>query len=218
MVIKERVIMWDWNGTLLDDAEVCLTTMNVMLELRGLPTINLETYKELFSFPVIEYYKKIGFDFHKESFENLSVEFIDSYAENLDSANIVPGAEHVLKLLLDLGKENVIISAMKQDMLDHSVIEKGIESCFKDIMGADDIYAAGKAALALDYVKEKNLLAEDILFIGDTTHDYEVAEEIGCRCILMADGHQSEERLKATGAEVLPALTSLLPYIIPKSS
>lgn len=218
MFIKERVIMWDWNGTLLNDAEVCLTTMNAMLELRKLPTISLDTYKEIFSFPVIEYYKKIGFDFQIEGFENLSVEFMDSYTRNLNTAFLVSGVEQVLRLMTDLKKENIIISAMKKDMLHQSVKEKGIESWFKDIMGISNIYAAGKTALALDYVKQRNLSAEDILFIGDTTHDYEVAREIGCRCILIADGHQSEERLKATGAEVLPALTALLPYIIAKSS
>lgn len=217
MIINEQIIIWDWNGTLLNDAEVCLTTMNKMLNLRDLPTINISTYKDLFNFPVEEYYQKIGFDFQKESFEKLSVEFIDAYTLNLNTAPIVSGAEQVLKLLTSLRKENVILSAMKQDMLSKSVQEKGIENYFRDILGISDIYAASKVSLALEYVKKRDLSPENILFIGDTIHDYEVADEIGSRCILIADGHQSEERLRATGAIVLPALTSLLPYILPKS-
>ncbi len=217
MFIKERVIVWDWNGTLLDDAEVCLSTMNTMLEQRNLPTINLRIYKEVFNFPVMEYYEKIGFDFQVESFEKLSLEFMDAYTASLSEAFIVPGAEQVLRILTSLRKENVIISAMRRDMLINSVKEKGIENYFKAIKGIHDIYAASKTSLALDYVKERNLSAEDILFIGDTIHDYEVATEIGSRCILIADGHQSEERLKATGAKVIPALTAFLPYILPKS-
>lgn len=217
MIINEQIIIWDWNGTLLNDAEVCLTTMNTMLELRDLPTINIDTYKEVFNFPVVEYYQKIGFDFQKESFEKLSVEFIDAYTLNLNTAPLVSGAEQVLRILTSQGKENVVLSAMKQDMLCKSVQEKGIENYFRDILGISDIYAASKVSLALDYVKKRGLSAENILFVGDTIHDYEVADEVGSRCILIADGHQSEERLRATGAIVLPALTSLLPFILPKS-
>jgi len=217
MIINEQIIIWDWNGTLLNDAEVCLSTMNTMLELRDLPTINIDTYKEVFNFPVEEYYQKIGFDFQKESFEKLSVEFIDAYTLNLNSAPLVSGAEQVLGILRSQRKENVILSAMKQDMLSISVHEKGIENYFRDILGINDIYAASKVSLALEYVKKRNVSAENILFIGDTIHDYEVADEIGSRCILIADGHQSEERLRATGAKVLPALTSLLSFILPKS-
>jgi phosphoglycolate phosphatase len=115
--MKEQVIVWDWNGTLLNDAEVCLTTMNNMLQLRNLQTIDIGTYKEIFNFPVKEYYKKIGFDFQKESFEELSVEFMDAYTMNLSAAYIVNGAKEVLGFLKSRKKENVIISAMKQDML-----------------------------------------------------------------------------------------------------
>ncbi|MBN2524106.1 MAG: HAD family hydrolase [Bacteroidales bacterium] len=215
--MKEQVIVWDWNGTLLNDAEVCLTTMNNMLQLRNLQTIDIGTYKEIFNFPVKEYYKKIGFDFQKESFEELSVEFMDAYTMNLSAAYIVNGAKEVLGFLKSRKKENVIISAMKQDMLHRSIREKGIEYFFDDIKGIDDIYAASKTSIAIQYVRERGLSSGDILFIGDTIHDYEVASEIGSECILIADGHQSEDRLKATGATVIPALTALLPHLFSKS-
>ena len=127
MIFEERTIIWDWNGTLLNDAEVCLTIMNTMLGERNLPAINLDTYKEIFSFPVEEYYKKIGFDFHQEKFEDLSVEFIEAYALKIGSAPMVEGAEQVLGVIASLNKESVILSAMKQDMLHKSVKDKGIE-------------------------------------------------------------------------------------------
>jgi phosphoglycolate phosphatase len=191
--------------------------MNTMLKIRRLPTIDIRTYKEVFSFPVIDYYEKIGFDFRTETFEELSIEFIDAYSANISSAKLVSGAEQLLGLLKDNGKENVIISAMKQEMLLRSVEERGILTYFRDIRGIGDIYAASKTSLAQDYVSDRGLSSGEILLIGDTTHDLEVAQAIGARCILIADGHQSEERLRATGAEVIPAFKELLPYILPKS-
>ncbi len=210
MFISQRIIFWDWNGTLLNDTATCLLTMNDMLLRRGMPTLTLDLYKEVFGFPVVDYYRKIGFDFDQESFERLSVEFIDTYNAALGSAQLVSGTIAVLDSFLQLEKRNIIISAMKHDMLLQSVREKGLERYFTDILGIDTIYAASKSAIAIDFVNRNKILPEEVLFIGDTTHDYEVAKEIGCQCILIADGHQTEERLKATGTVVISKLTDLL--------
>ena len=53
-----NVILWDWNGTLLDDVEVCIESMNSMLSKRKKPLLTREHYKEIFTFPVIDYYRK----------------------------------------------------------------------------------------------------------------------------------------------------------------
>ncbi|MBN1951416.1 MAG: HAD family hydrolase [Bacteroidales bacterium] len=217
MNIPERIIFWDWNGTLLDDAVTCLETMNKMLERRNMPVLNLELYKEVFGFPVIDYYQKIGFDFNRESFETLSVEFIKAYHEALSAAPLAGGVREILQHFREVGKQNLIISAMKHDMLIQSVSAHELDCYFDAILGIDNIYAASKSIMARDYVQKEGINPDDILFIGDTTHDFEVAEDLGCRCILIADGHQSEERLKTTGAIVLPSLLAMKDTIVPKS-
>lgn len=217
MLFEENIILWDWNGTLLDDAEACVSTMNNMLSRRGMQRLNMESYRELFGFPVIDYYSKLGFNFRQESFEKLSVEFIDAYTLELADASLAPFAEKVLHRLTEIGKQNIILSAMKKDMLINSVREKGVEQYFTEILGIDDIYAESKSHIALQYVSDKQVSPHDMVLVGDTVHDYEVALEIGCRCILVADGHQSEARLKATGAQVVATLVDLIPAIVPKS-
>ena len=217
MVITENVILWDWNGTLLDDAETCVSTMNGMLSKRSMRELSMDYYREIFGFPVIDYYSKIGFDFQQESYEQLSVEFIDAYTFGLSRANLAPHTEKVLHYFSGIGKQNIILSAMKKDMLNNSVQEKRVEQYFQEILGVDDIYAESKSYIARQYVSDKNISSSDIVLIGDTVHDYEVAQEVGCRCILVADGHQSEDRLKATGAEVVGTLIDLIPAIVLKS-
>jgi phosphoglycolate phosphatase len=175
-----------------------------------MPELTLELYKEVFSFPVIDYYRKIGFDLNKESFENLSVEFIDAYNQALGSAPLAASAVRVLDHFKKTGKINIIISAMKQDMLVKSVKSKNLEGYFSAILGIDDIYAASKSHIAIEYVESHGLKVDGMVLIGDTEHDYEVAEEIGCRCILISDGHQSEQRLLATGARVVSSLDDLI--------
>ena len=69
----KKSIIWDWNGTLLNDAELALFSINVMLKKRLLPTLSLPEYKQVFNFPVKDYYLRIGFDFEKESCTNMNV-------------------------------------------------------------------------------------------------------------------------------------------------
>jgi phosphoglycolate phosphatase len=211
MKLPEKIILWDWNGTLLNDTVICLDTMNDMLVRRGMPSLSLSLYKEIFGFPVVDYYRKVGFDFSKESFEQLSVEFIDSYNEALVSASLTHGTVEVLDYFQQMGKHNVILSAMQQDMLLKSVADKGLTKYFTDILGIATIYAASKSKIAADYLHNGGFSPENVVLIGDTTHDYEVAKHLACRCILIADGHQTVERLNNTGAEVINTLVDLLP-------
>ena len=62
-------IIWDWNGTLFDDANLCRDIINRMLHARGRATLDAQRYEEAFGFPVRDYYARIGFDFSEEPFE-----------------------------------------------------------------------------------------------------------------------------------------------------
>jgi phosphoglycolate phosphatase len=64
-----RNIIWDWNGTLLNDMVICIECMNTMLNKRSLPQLSSDHYREVFTFPVREYFLQIGFDFSTEDFE-----------------------------------------------------------------------------------------------------------------------------------------------------
>ena len=66
-------IIWDWNGTLLDDGWLFVDVMNTILKRRKMNTITLEKYREIFGFPVKNYYIKLGFDLEKEPFEDLGI-------------------------------------------------------------------------------------------------------------------------------------------------
>ena len=66
---NKKAIIWDWNGTLLDDVELCINSMNLLLKERNLQALTIDRYREIFTFPVKEYYQKAGFNFKTENFE-----------------------------------------------------------------------------------------------------------------------------------------------------
>jgi len=210
---ERTTIIWDWNGTLLDDAEICREAINLMLDKRKLPVLSLERYRDVFTFPVINYYKEVGFDFTKEEWEPVAMEFIDLYLSKLPACGLTPFAVESLEKFKQRGYRQAIISAMQHDALLKSVAELGIHNYFEFIGGIGDHYAHSKTDNALSYLGQSGLKPEQITLVGDTIHDSEVAAEIQCKCILVATGHQSFSRLLSTGMQVIHNLSELDPEL-----
>lgn len=210
---KVKAIVWDWNGTLLNDVHICVDSINIMLDARNLPTLDYTSYRNVFGFPVREYYEKAGFNFFNEPFDVAAIQFIDIYRERLRRSHLFPEVFEVLAKITMLQLPQYILSAMEQQLLEISLTEKGIPHFFKFIAGNSDHYADGKLGSAKRL--QQIIVAEpnDILLVGDTIHDYEVAEEMGWQCVLISNGHQSEQRLHATGKPVLKSL-SILPEFL----
>lgn len=212
--LRIRHIVWDWNGTLLDDLELCLTALHELSRARGIPLVDLATYRERFTFPVIEYYKALGFDPSPEAFEQAAREWIKMYSENVYSAAaLYDGAVETLARLRDAGLRQCLISAHQHDMLLHAVNHFGVTQYFNTIRGLHNHYAESKADLGRQWLSETNPLQDSVLMIGDTLHDFEVAGELRVRCVLVAQGHQSESRLRATGAPVLASIRDVPAFL-----
>lgn len=208
-----NTIIWDWNGTLLNDTDICIESMNLLLQKRNHPVLTKDRYREIFTFPVRDYYMKAGFNFESESFDVIALEFMDLYFSRLPKANIFSEARQVLSIFQQRKITQVLISAMEHEALVNSVKEKALFKFFNYISGIEDHFAAGKTENAKKIVKELHLDLSKTLLIGDTIHDYEVANELGVQCLLVANGHQSIERLKNLSCEVVENLNMVTDII-----
>jgi phosphoglycolate phosphatase len=193
---KYNHVIWDWNGTLFNDVDLCAGIMNILLTQESLPNISIQKYKEIFTFPVIEYYKIAGHTFEKTSFEVLGKQFMDEYEERKGKCDLYTGVKDLLSKLQKRKIEQHLLSAYEQKSLNRILKHFLIEKYFRNIVGLDNIYAGGKIHLAkkLEAMIKANGSSGNILLIGDTIHDYEVAREINSDCILLSHGHQDEER------------------------
>jgi phosphoglycolate phosphatase len=210
---ENKIIIWDWNGTLLDDARICLYTINRMLRKRQLSELTMAAYREVFTFPVIRYYEAIGFDFTRESWDQAAMEFIRDYLDALPVCSLASGAKETLERFRAKGYRQAIVSAMEHDALLKSVNDLNISEYFDFIGGTGNHYGSGKTENAQNYLYKSGVNPSDITLIGDTLHDAEVARELNCHCILVAAGHQSSERLLQTGFPVIRSLNELELYI-----
>ena len=196
---------------MFNDVELCASIMNLLLEQESLPNISLKKYKEIFTFPVIEYYKIAGHTFENNSFEVLGKQFMVEYELRKNNCQLYPG---VIELLTGLKSKNIqlhLLSAYEQQSLNRIIEQYKIKNYFTNVVGLDNIYASGKVHLAkkLAEMIRSDGRDENILLIGDTIHDYEVAKEINSDCILISHGHQDEERLLKLDIPVVKNFTEL---------
>lgn len=200
--MKYKHIIWDWNGTLLDDTWLCVEGINKSLEKRSLQTITKEIYRKVFSFPVEDYYERLGFDFNKEPFEVAGDEFVAYYAKCFHKVKLHKQVSSALGALEIAGFSQSILSAGKQEYLDQWVKVHGLSEYFMIIRGIDNQYARGKIELGISFIKELPYEKDEIIMVGDTVHDSDVADAMGIDCLLIDHGHMGNKKLKTTGRKV----------------
>ncbi len=199
MSLGYDVILWDWNGTLLDDADYGMRIINDMLVARGKPARTRDDYARLFDFPVIRFYERVGFNFEEEPFEVTSSEFIERYYDAVYECPLQRGCLELLDHLRQGGIRQLVLSASRQDHLEQLVNHFGLQGYFEALLGIDTIHATGKVQRGVDWIRQSGLDASRVLLIGDTVHDAEVADQMGIDCWLVFGGHNPEDRLRRTG-------------------
>ena len=205
--------IWDWNGTLLNDVDIVIDAMNSLLKRRNLPLLDEENYKNIFTFPVKDYYAQLGFDFFVEPFEELATEYISEFNSQKYQFRLHPGVEEVLSFVSNMGISQSILSASKEQELIDAVSKLNIDGYFIRIAGLNNHYAVSKVERGKDLLAELGLKPDEVLLIGDTIHDCEVSEEIGCGCLLVCSGHQSYQRIKDCGASIIESISDVIDFI-----
>jgi phosphoglycolate phosphatase len=187
-------VLWDFNGTIIDDVQAGINSTNVLLARREMPTISgLDEYHEVFGFPIIGYYEKLGFDFSKESFEDLAIEWVEQYLKFVENSPLHNGIVEKLTEIKAAGIFQSVLSATELKMLTKQLTDLGIVDLFDEIMGLDNIHAHSKIDIGNEWLNRTKPF--DVLLIGDSLHDLEVADELGFDCVLIAKGHQSKNTL-----------------------
>ena len=212
--MKYKHIIWDWNGTLIDDRRFCIDIMNEVLKKRQMETMTEEWFLDNFCFPVKDYYLKLGFNFEKEPFDISGTEFINKYMERCHELQLHQGATDVLEYLKNLDVPQSLLSASSQVMLNQILKNHDLNDYFTTILGADNHYAYGKETLTIEWIKKLEHDPKEVLFIGDTIHDKDIADKVGSKCLLISKGHVSKERLIKTGAPVFENIISIIDWII----
>ncbi|MBN2375226.1 MAG: HAD family hydrolase [Sedimentisphaerales bacterium] len=207
-------IIWDWNGTLIEDVAQCVSVLNRMLSRRNLPTLTIEQYRWQFEFPVLDFYKDLGFDFEQESFENVAHEYHHDYIKLARKCQLHQGTEQILQALNAAGINQSLLSAYQQDRLEEVVDVFGLRKWFVRMIGLNDYYARSKVENGIRWREELPHDPHEILFVGDTLHDWQVAQAMNVDSVLVTYGHQHGDRFKSCQVPLFDSLPQLHDFLL----
>ena len=207
--VRPQVLIWDWNGTVLDDWSLCFAIENEMLRERGMREITADWYLAHFSFPIRDYYAMMGYTFETESFERLNGIFMERYNARYTSCPLRAGVTGLLRKVQENGICQTLLSVTQQEDLVRQTNRLGAARYFTEILGQRDILGHSKVERAKRYIAEHGIDPKTALFVGDTDHDAETANAVGCACALLVGGHQSKDVLLRCGVPVFETLSEL---------
>lgn len=211
LLLKYTHVIWDWNGTLLDDIGASLASVNDMLAKRGEPPMDKNRYKECMGTPIIRFYEQV-FDLSKEDYASILAEYNAGYMYHLADCSLTDGAVEAIEKFAAAGVHQAIVSSSNNAQLCENAKKYGVFDKFEAVLGAADFKADSKIERARLYLAES---AEKgaVLVVGDLEHDVEMAAEIGADCVLLTSGHEHPERLKRSGAVIFDKIEELILFV-----
>ena len=204
----KKYIIWDWNGTIVDDAGIALDAVNDMLREQHRPEITLEEYRNAMDTPIYEQF----FDMKATDFNWITERFQSYYENHKDQLRLHEGVEGLLEYCRQKGCHQIILSSSATRIIQFYAKLFGVADYFEAVLGADDLLAAGKIERAVEYFEQNKIPKAETVMIGDSVHDFDVSQALGIDCILMSGGHQDLQSLQSCGC---PVITSFQDHSIP---
>ena len=205
-----RVVFWDWNGTLVNDAPVLCDVFNVLIESRGYAPVSLERYREIYRHPVQQMYEDAGVDLSKHDFSDLAREWHEEYTSRVETISLHHDTVAALTALKTRGSRQMVLSALPQSILIESVQQHGVRHFFEHVRGISNFLGDSKVAEGIDLARTLGVPGSEITIVGDSSHDAEVARELSAQCVLVARGGESRARLEEQGFPVVDSFQSLI--------
>jgi len=202
-------VVWDFNGTILNDVDLAANAVNVMLRKRSLPELSRERHRHLLCFPIADYYRALGLDLETETHKDLADEFHEGYLAGVGSCGMNEGVPELLDAFRQANIAQYVLSAAEESMLLSWVRLLGIESCFDGVYGLTDRLAGSKTDRGRDLMNTHGLDPKTTLLIGDTDHDAEVAAALGCHPVIVLQGHQTRDRINGIPCTIFETFADL---------
>ncbi|MFD5324344.1 HAD family hydrolase [Streptomyces sp. NPDC127092] len=201
-------LVWDWNGTLLDDIGAVIGATNAAFAELGLEAITLERYRELYTVPVPKFYERLmGRLPTEEEWLVMDDAFHRHYWQRADGCGLTAGAAELLAARRASGSTQSLLSLAPHAELIPLVRRHGIAEHFVRMDGRVGNSTDGKSGHMVRHLAAlENIPAERIVVIGDAADDAVAAAHVGAKAVLYTGGSHSRASLERVGVPVVDSL------------
>ena len=203
MTPHKQAVIFDWNGTIPDDAQLMCDATNEILALLGTQPINVERYREVFNVPVNKTYEMLGCCTNKmEQYKHEMVEVWRDHVENhIDKVQLRSGAAEVLAAIKAMGHSTAVLSNYVDESISRQALKLGIHDYFDTILARrpedlkDVMHSQGKGERLHGFIKQNGI--EQGIVVGDSPEEVEIARQFGFTSVGILDGLCSDHRVCA---------------------
>jgi phosphoglycolate phosphatase-like HAD superfamily hydrolase len=210
-----RHVVWDWNGTLLDDNDAVVAAVNAVCRGYGRPAITLADWQAIFCRPLERCYQRLlGRRLSAEDWAQIDRAYHDAYTELLPGTRLAAGVPEALHGWRAGGGTQSLLSMWFHDHLVALVTELGLAGHFARIDGLR--YGVGGGSKADHLAGHLTALALDpaeVVLIGDVVDDAAAAASVGARCVLVSTGITARSALDETGVPVADSVAEALALV-----
>lgn len=216
-------VVWDWNGTLLDDFPATVGAQNDLAAAGwGWEPMDAAEYQERFRRPLQPYYEALaGRAFSAEEWAQLQAEWLDHYHRRRDAHGLAPDAHAVLTALGEAGLTQSVCSMYTHEHLVDALGRYEIDRYLIAALGNDGTQHHKDRQLVRHLEAVHAVVgstAVDAVIIGDTLDDAHAADHAGIGCVLVTTGEMPRHRLAATGHPVADSLTDALAVVLERAA
>lgn len=202
-----RHIVWDWNGTLLDDLHVVIEAVNASMSVFGIGPIDEDGYRDHFTRPVRAFYDSLfGRPVSDDEWESLNDTFHVEYFSRADEAGLTVDSLDALGRAESLGWGQSLLSMSPQEWLEHIVGLRGVTKRFRLVDGLRGPTGGLKASHLEEHVAALGVEASATVVIGDTPDDAIAARHVGTAVVLYDGGSHHLPMLEGMGAPIAHSL------------
>jgi phosphoglycolate phosphatase-like HAD superfamily hydrolase len=201
-----RHVIWDWNGTLIDDLPAVVESVNVSLAAIGGKSIDANDYRDFYTRPVRVFYDRLlRRPVTDHEWAVIDRTFHETYARTLNRIPLTHDALAAIEAVAATGATQSILSMWWHQDLVLEVARRGLDEPMVRVEGNTQDAGEGKARL-LEIHLAKLEGNGGIVMIGDATDDAHSAKEVGVPVILYDGGSHHREELEALEVPIADSL------------
>ncbi len=194
-----NVILFDFDGTIVDSLGNVIQITNRLSEEFGYPKIDIEEFRKLQNLSSRQVFKQLDISIFKLPF--LARRFDLEYHKEIPYLRMIPGMKETLLKLKLQGNHLGIISTNSVRNIQTFLQTESLSESFDFVLASPSLF--GKNRLIKRVLKQQQYSPETVFYVGDETRDIEAAQRSQVRAIAVNWGFNSEQVLAAHNPDFL---------------
>lgn len=206
-----QLLIFDWDGTLMDSVGQIVTVMQDAIVQMGLPQKSDREVSEVIGLGLSEALMALFPGYTLDDLMGIFDRYRAQYNQpNFQSSELFDGVRETLADLSGMGYALAVATGKSRKGLDRVLAETGLEPFFVATRCADETVSKPDPLMLYQILEETGFSAEQAVMIGDTEFDLAMAATANITPVGVSCGVHDDARMKKSGAvDILPMVRDL---------